>query len=218
MAGFTGAELAGLLREGVLIVTEPKTSRHMARTMRTMGGTLGMDQGRHSYHERRRGQRHRRWRSHHRGQFDAQDVGSDLPPQPPHGGALAAGQDDEEEEEAEAGGERERERGGRGERRGQTSRAKISLELTHYLRRPLPPVPADGLGTLARAKCGGGEECTRRAAESPGGGPRAGAWGGGRAASERPEWRSWRCGGRGGDGWEDGGRWVSGSWGRSVRW
>ena len=38
MAGFTGAELAGLLREGVLIVTEPRTSRQMARTMRTMRG------------------------------------------------------------------------------------------------------------------------------------------------------------------------------------
>ena len=38
MAGFTGAELAGLLREGVLIVTEPRTSRQMARTLRTVRG------------------------------------------------------------------------------------------------------------------------------------------------------------------------------------
>lgn len=38
MAGFTGSELASLLREGVLIVTEPRTSRQMARTLRTMRG------------------------------------------------------------------------------------------------------------------------------------------------------------------------------------
>lgn len=38
MAGFTGAELAGHLREGSLIVTEPRTSRQMARTLRTMRG------------------------------------------------------------------------------------------------------------------------------------------------------------------------------------
>ena len=38
MAGFTGAELASLLREGVLIVTEPRTSRQMAQTLRTMRG------------------------------------------------------------------------------------------------------------------------------------------------------------------------------------
>ena len=35
MEGFTGAELSGLLREGVLIVCEPKTSRQMARALAT---------------------------------------------------------------------------------------------------------------------------------------------------------------------------------------
>ena len=38
MAGFTGAELASLLREGVLIVTEQRTSRQMAHTVRTVRG------------------------------------------------------------------------------------------------------------------------------------------------------------------------------------
>ena len=105
-----------------------KTSRRTAARCARCGRlATALDQGRHSYHERRRGQRHRRWRSHHRVNLTRKMSGSDLLLQLLRMAERCAGQDEEEEEEAEAGGGEGRGRGEERERGEGRRRAARSL-------------------------------------------------------------------------------------------